>query len=337
MTAVDLQPLSAEEYAVWRTLSRDGFVEQQVDARAMPRREAEEYADSLLADLLPDGPASPGMHLWSLHRGGERVGYLWLRIQQRSGGLSAYLMDVWVAPHVRRQGIARAAMLACESAAREMGAADIGLNVFGTNSAAIGLYASMGYSVTVRQMVKCLDRAGSPDASAALPMPAEARVSLRAMTQERFDGFRTLQEMTYAANIVRAGILPLPEARAKSADDMARLLPDGRDTAGHALYSAFAVGVDPDHPNLEQEVGLVWLQVSDRSDGRYAYGYRLEVRPELRRHGYGHAILFETERLLLAEKVRSVGLQVYDFNASARTLYEDAGFTVTSQQMKKRL
>ncbi|MGH3444226.1 MAG: hypothetical protein ACRDPB_02510, partial [Nocardioidaceae bacterium] len=91
--AVDLVRLRPEEYAEWRALSREGFVTQQVDSGAMPRPEAEEYADSALADLLPDGLASPGMHLWSVRRAGERVGYLWMRMSPRSGGGSAYVMD----------------------------------------------------------------------------------------------------------------------------------------------------------------------------------------------------------------------------------------------------
>lgn len=43
-------------------------------------------------------------------------------------------------------------MLAVEAASREMGLEQLALNVFAGNTAAIGLYESLGYTVTERRL-----------------------------------------------------------------------------------------------------------------------------------------------------------------------------------------
>ncbi len=47
-------------------------------------------------------------------------------------------------------------MIEAERAARDAGEAKIGLNVFGGNVQAIGLYLSLGFSVDAQQMSKSL-------------------------------------------------------------------------------------------------------------------------------------------------------------------------------------
>lgn len=148
------------------------------------------------------------------------------------------------------------------------------------------------------------------------------------MTAEQFPAYRRLAEREYAENIVAAGMMPEPEARRKAAEDFDNSLPDGVDTADHELWTAW----DDDH-----QVGLLWLGFSERSDGLFAFGYDVMVTSDRRRQGYGRAIMEAAEQVCRDRGVVEVGLSVFGFNSGARALYEQMGFEVTIQQMRKRL
>ncbi|HEX6456446.1 MAG TPA: GNAT family N-acetyltransferase [Solirubrobacterales bacterium] len=70
-----------------------------------------------------------------------------------SPGLEAHLQELYVVPPLRGQGIGRALMEATIALARERGADGIDLNTGETDTAARGLYESMGFT----------NREGSPD------------------------------------------------------------------------------------------------------------------------------------------------------------------------------
>jgi ribosomal protein S18 acetylase RimI-like enzyme len=70
-----------------------------------------------------------------------------------SRGLEAYLQELYVVPPLRRRGIGRALMEATIEVAREAGADGLDLNTGETDTAARGLYESMGFT----------NREGSPD------------------------------------------------------------------------------------------------------------------------------------------------------------------------------
>ena len=79
---------------------------------------------------------------------------------------------------------------------------------------------------------------------------------------------------------------PAAEAARRATEDLDRLLPQGRDTAGHLLLTA--------HDGSEP-VARVWVHVQDRSDGLHAFGYDLEVARERRHQGWGRAVLHAVE------------------------------------------
>lgn len=63
-----------------------------------------------------------------------------------SPGLETYLQELYVAPPLRGQGIGRALLTAAIDLARERGADSIDLNTAETDTAARGLYESMGFT-----------------------------------------------------------------------------------------------------------------------------------------------------------------------------------------------
>jgi ribosomal protein S18 acetylase RimI-like enzyme len=82
---------------------------------------------------------------------------------------------------------------------------------------------------------------------------------------------------------------------------------------------------------------MLWLKLDATSEGMTAFGYDFSVLPELRRSGYGRAIMAAAEDECRRRGVVSVGLNVFGDNLAAQALYEQMGFEVTSIQMRKRL
>lgn len=153
-------------------------------------------------------------------------------------------------------------------------------------------------------------------------------VDLIPMSAEQFVAYRVAGEQSYAEGISASGLMPLSESREKAAEDFSRLLPEGLDTEGQHFW----VALDGD-----QEVGMLWLALTEKSDGLHAFGYDFLVPEELRRHGYGRAIMVAAEQMCREKGVVSVGLSVFGSNEGARALYEAMGFEVSMLQMTKRL
>ena len=148
------------------------------------------------------------------------------------------------------------------------------------------------------------------------------------MSDEDYAEFRERSEVSYAAAIAASRAVSLPEARRQAAEDHERLLPEGVRTPDHYLWTAY----EGDKP-----VGNLWLHVETKPDCRHAFGYGIEVRPELRRRGYGRAITAAAEQKCREMTVVSIGLTVFGPNKAAQNLYEDLGFEVTVLQMRKHL
>ncbi|HET6625481.1 MAG TPA: GNAT family N-acetyltransferase [Nocardioidaceae bacterium] len=322
MPAVRLVPMSPERYPDWARASISGFAEQQVASGTLPEREAREYAEREFDSLLPEGLLTPGQHVWSAYDGPDEVGSLWLGLRTGSEGPEGYVYDVAVAPGLRGRGLGRALMLAGEAQAHSLGARTMRLTVFGHNEPARGLYGGLGYETAATQMTRRLDR---PRTSSS---PGAPVVRLEPAGRAQYERYRATAERRYAEAIAESGMAAAQEARAKSAADYARLLPDGLDTPGHFFWTAY---------DGEAEVGLAWIHETARSDGPHAYGYDLLVAEPLRRHGYGRAIMLAVEDVCRARGVVSVALTVFGHNPGARALYEQMGFAASATLLRKPL
>ncbi len=155
---VRLRPMTEDEYAAYSVRSESEYAQQVADSGLLDHTAAVHKAAVEFAQLLPDGLASPGMHLWTALAGErlEPVGIAWMELRRRAAGVSAYIYDIAVDPDHRGQGLGRGIMEALHDAARDLGATSISLNVFGHNATAIHLYDSLGYAVTAQQMKRDL-------------------------------------------------------------------------------------------------------------------------------------------------------------------------------------
>lgn len=155
-------------------------------------------------------------------------------------------------------------------------------------------------------------------------------VTLTAMTPDEFQAWRLRSAKAYAQEKVTAGEWPAEEAEQRALQELHELLPDGLASAHQLLFCA--------RDEAGEQVGILWLSlVHPRGALDTAFVYDIEMVPDRRGQGYGHAVLAAGEDVLRGYGIRALGLNVFGDNATAIRLYESSGYHVTAQQMRKFL
>lgn len=149
MTVV-LRPLRQDEYAAWLGAHADGYAEGLAAFAGLDADEARRKAEADLATVLADGLATNGVAIWAVEVEGEQIGSVFLGIRDEG----AWLYDITIDESRRGKGHGRAAMLALEDEVRRLGHRSLGLNVWGGNEIARGLYRSLGFAETSVHMRK---------------------------------------------------------------------------------------------------------------------------------------------------------------------------------------
>jgi ribosomal protein S18 acetylase RimI-like enzyme len=160
MTTPDLRlvPKTPEQTAAWLPVAMTAYrqARQRAGEDAQQAAEASRMSES---QFFPEGRLIDGHFLFTVEADGEDAGWLWLGPMKDVS--TWYVWDVAVHEAFRGRGIGRATMALAEEFARSQGATMMQLNVFAYNEPAIGLYGSMGYTVTSMHMQKPLERLGS--------------------------------------------------------------------------------------------------------------------------------------------------------------------------------
>jgi ribosomal protein S18 acetylase RimI-like enzyme len=160
-------------------------------------------------------------------------------------------------------------------------------------------------------------------------MPA---VTLLPLSEAERAAFIDEDVADYAEQQVRDAGWPPAEALDRARERLLRLLRQehaAATAAGHPQWTALG----PDG----QSVGWLWVQPAAPGappEGRFLY--QITVKAACRRQGYGRAMLAALERLLTAEGVSELRLNVWDANQPARRLYEQAGYELAQQFGGKR-
>lgn len=147
----DVRDMTTDEYATWKARSVEQYAESNLARCGGNRELALQRSRESFARFLPDDAATVDTRLLTLTHGGEPVGELWIRHHRpryrdpAPGDDQTFTFDVELAASSRGRGLGRAAMLAAERLALDVGDGQLGLNVFGDNATANGLYRSLGY------------------------------------------------------------------------------------------------------------------------------------------------------------------------------------------------
>ena len=155
-------------------------------------------------------------------------------------------------------------------------------------------------------------------------------IHTRAMTSSEFEALRSRMIREYAAEHVAAGNWTVEVAEDRATEQTDQLLPQGVDTPGVLMLVAETLD--------GKVVGHLWLALQRQPGiGGGAWIYDIEIVPEHRGHGYGRALLEAAEEASARHGVDSIGLNVFGTNLVARDLYQSAGYTVSTMQMRKVL
>ena len=148
--------MTEPEYEAYRLRAVPAYADDLVRSRGMSPAVALRKSDETYPKTLADAAAPDGSWvLRVLDPEGEALGWLWLGPDPyRDDGVFVYDIEIDAAHQGR--GLGRATMLAAEDIAREAGLQHIGLNVFGWNTRAEGLYRSLGYTSESTQLSKPL-------------------------------------------------------------------------------------------------------------------------------------------------------------------------------------
>ena len=144
---VALRPMTGTEFESYRDQLITAYAQDMLDAGAFTDRDrALEASVASTEQLLPDGLDTPCQHLWTAYDGEALVAILWIAVD----GPTAFIYDIEVHHDQRRRGYGREVLDAGARAAHDLGARQLGLNVFGHNDAARTLYERAGYATTER-------------------------------------------------------------------------------------------------------------------------------------------------------------------------------------------
>ncbi|MFC3500639.1 GNAT family N-acetyltransferase [Micromonospora krabiensis] len=155
-----LDPMTADEWARLRGPLEESYAEEVARHRGYPPDAARDLAATQIAGLLPDGVATAGVLLRVARVDDVQVGWIWVTLPgpgEASPG-RAWIHNIEVDPAHRGRGHARRMIQLMEAELAARGVPELGLNVFGSNTVAIGLYESLGFRVAAQQMVKPLPR-----------------------------------------------------------------------------------------------------------------------------------------------------------------------------------
>ena len=150
---VRLRPKTDAETAAWLPIAMAAYEQARrqagdtAEGAAVARQASQEQ-------YFPDGRLIDGHLLFTVEADGEAAGWLW--IGPMSDPVNWYVWDIAIDERHRRRGLGARTMQLAEEVAREHGAVDLRLNVFGYNEPAIRLYEALGYETAAIHMQKVL-------------------------------------------------------------------------------------------------------------------------------------------------------------------------------------
>ncbi|SFE65798.1 Acetyltransferase (GNAT) family protein [Actinacidiphila alni] len=279
--------------------------------------------------LRPAGPERPApdggrARDFTVCVNGRPVGGLELsagpRASARGGTGTGRIAALSIDEPDRRRGRGTVAALAAEEVLRLWGCARIEVTVPADAAYALRLAAALGYVESARGMLKPL-----PDAP---PHALPAGSLVRPFTAGEYGPWRQLDAERYVAALLAHGV-PREQAEQREATGFDRVLPQGRDTPGAALYALVHDG---------GTVGRAALRLYDPADPAVpAYVLSVEVDAAHRGRGHGRTLMLAAENACREVGSTALALTVFADNTPAVRLYESLGYRTTLRHLTKTL
>lgn len=142
---ITLDLMNSDEYQTYLTSAIKYYAEEKVLSGNWKQEESIRKAEEEYTKLLPQGEKTEGQFLYTIRKGNEAVGVIWLAQKSEKQG---FIYDIHIVEKYQGNGYAKEALKQIEIVGQELGLKKIGLHVFGHNKVARGLYEKVGYETT---------------------------------------------------------------------------------------------------------------------------------------------------------------------------------------------
>jgi len=154
---------------------------------------------------------------------------------------------------------------------------------------------------------------------------------LRSLREDELPAYIEHGRAAYERDLVEQAGLTRDAALKKTADDWARLFPDGTVPLGNELYAI-------EDAESGERVGDLWFAERENDSGETSlYVYSVEISPELRGRGYGREAMQLFEDEARRRGLSEANLTVMGGNQVARSLYRSLGYVERAVFMSKDL
>ncbi|HEY1484671.1 MAG TPA: GNAT family N-acetyltransferase [Micromonosporaceae bacterium] len=253
---------------------------------------------------IPDGA------VWATHVlavGDAQVGFMTTRLAPYGPATIAGIVDIWVEPARRRQGIGTAARQWAEDWARSQ-RRPLLLATDPRNEAAEALFRT--YPVRFQSMLKPLGPVAAP-ADGLVPRP---------MREPELDRLLDAAMRSFAASTADSGLLGPDDAKGRARAQFGPQLSSGLSTEGNSFWT-LDLGPDP--------VASIWLRHSTPAETSFVC--YVQVDEAFRGRGLGRAAMQFAERVSVEAGDTYLGLSVFGANTVAVNLYTRLGYATVEQ------
>lgn len=154
-------------------------------------------------------------------------------------------------------------------------------------------------------------------------------VSLEPISDYEFKAYMEKSIGEFAKEKVQSSNWKENEAMELSKKSFLKLLPDGKNTKGHAVMSI----IDKENG---KNIGVMWVEWKNKEfDSTYIWD--IVIYEEFRRMGYGFSAMKELEKMAKINGSSSIVLHVFGHNKPAIEMYQKLGFITTNIIMKKEI
>ncbi|WP_036128858.1 GNAT family N-acetyltransferase [Lysinibacillus sphaericus] len=153
---ISLKPMNQEEFKQYISYAIEDYAKDKIASGNWSEDEAINLSRESFERLLPNGEKTENNHLLSIFHDDILVGMIWISQKAPKNPNEGFIYDFVIFEQYQGQGYGKKAMKEAEIIAKELGMNKIGLNVFGHNKIARGLYEKMGYKITNITMAKTI-------------------------------------------------------------------------------------------------------------------------------------------------------------------------------------
>ena len=153
-------------------------------------------------------------------------------------------------------------------------------------------------------------------------------IQLMTISPESFPAWRERSSRDYESDLVVMGeTAEIAQRRAQASLDGA--FPEGHPTPENAVFDVI--------DDAGSTVGYLWVGRDTSDDSSAWWVWDIVINSEQRGRGLGRATMQAAESYARSRGARTLGLNVFGFNQTARSLYESLGYETTAIKMRKQL